>query len=401
MVGEPHVADAVARDVQHVDAGERPARHVRVAPLGGDGLRRAALEPRQRVGARAGDDPDRHRRRSTRPRSGRRCGSEPSSSRSVRKRSVTRRLPSASEAGAGATSMSGEDSRSPPTGCQCRPSWVTVSSGTITASETSAPTPRRSAKPRRTSGRTAKSSPLTPTPPSRPRSSATSPAFSGVSVIATRSGSPSAWAWAMPAIACSKAPAPRQRSCVAASRAVDRGLQHEPLAARQPRQLALAAAAAEQHRVGEADGGQPRGGVLEHVDDRRLDERLAAGDVDLLEALGDRLVDERAEALEPERAPCAPAARTPPRSSRRPGCSGSSCRSTAAAGSPVEPNSGHHRPPVRPSRRPSPVELKAAAGALGGGTTSRQVVHQPVSTVSANGSGRPAARSAAACARQS
>ena len=51
---------AVARDMQHLGAGERAARDQRVAPLGRHGLGPGGFEPRQRVGARAGDDRDRH-----------------------------------------------------------------------------------------------------------------------------------------------------------------------------------------------------------------------------------------------------------------------------------------------------------------------------------------------------
>ena len=60
QVGQPAVALAVARDVEHLGAGERPARDLRLAPTGGDRLRAGAFEPRERVGPRAGDDPDRH-----------------------------------------------------------------------------------------------------------------------------------------------------------------------------------------------------------------------------------------------------------------------------------------------------------------------------------------------------
>ncbi len=55
------------------------------------------------------------------------------------------------------------------------------------------------------------------------------------------------------------------------------------------------AAAAEQHAVGEHHGGQPLGGVAEHLDDVRVQERLPAGEVDLGEALAHRLVDQRLE----------------------------------------------------------------------------------------------------------
>ena len=50
VVGEPHVALAVARDVQDVDARERPARDERVAPLGRDRL--WAGRPRSRAASR-------------------------------------------------------------------------------------------------------------------------------------------------------------------------------------------------------------------------------------------------------------------------------------------------------------------------------------------------------------
>ena len=56
--------------------------------------------------------------------------------RSTRKRSTISRLASASETSPRATRKSGRDSRSAPTGCQCAPSAVIVSSGTMTASET-------------------------------------------------------------------------------------------------------------------------------------------------------------------------------------------------------------------------------------------------------------------------
>ena len=96
------------------------------------------------------------------------------------------------------------------------------------------------------------------------------------------------------------------------ARAVDRGLQREVRPAREPRQLG-AAAAGEQHRVRQHDGRQPVGGVLDELDDLRMRERLAAGQVELGEALADGLVDERAgsaRAVSSAGAPCGELATT-------------------------------------------------------------------------------------------
>ena len=61
MVGEPRMPGPVAGDVQHLDAGPGPTRDQRLAPRRVHRLRSGALEPGQRVGAGAGQDPDRHR----------------------------------------------------------------------------------------------------------------------------------------------------------------------------------------------------------------------------------------------------------------------------------------------------------------------------------------------------
>jgi len=60
VIRQPSVTLAVARHVQHVDAGEPAARDQRVAPLRLHRLRAGALEAGQRVRARARDDRDRH-----------------------------------------------------------------------------------------------------------------------------------------------------------------------------------------------------------------------------------------------------------------------------------------------------------------------------------------------------
>lgn len=60
VVGEPHVALAVARQVDDLDPGVGPAGQRRGAPRRVDRLGTGAGEVRQRVGPRAGDDADRH-----------------------------------------------------------------------------------------------------------------------------------------------------------------------------------------------------------------------------------------------------------------------------------------------------------------------------------------------------
>ena len=200
--------------------------------------------------------------------------------------------------------MSGEESRSPPTGCQCRPSAVTVSSGTITASETSAPTPRRSAKPRRTSGRTAKSL------AAHPHAAEQAAQLRDLARVLRRLGHRDAQRQPERVRvgdarhrllerarrrASGRASPPRAPSIEDCSTSRSQPASRASSRSRRPPRNSIALV---RQTVGSRDGG-----VLEHVDDLRLDERLAAGDVDLLEALGDRLVDERAEALEPERAP--------------------------------------------------------------------------------------------------
>jgi len=58
---EQLVAGPVARDVQDVDAGEAPARHGHRAEARLDDLRLALrVDARERVRARAGEDPDAH-----------------------------------------------------------------------------------------------------------------------------------------------------------------------------------------------------------------------------------------------------------------------------------------------------------------------------------------------------
>jgi hypothetical protein len=57
---QSRMAFTVARDVQHVGAGERPDAYARWAEARLD-LTRLAVEPGQRVGPRPGDDADAHR----------------------------------------------------------------------------------------------------------------------------------------------------------------------------------------------------------------------------------------------------------------------------------------------------------------------------------------------------
>src|SRR4051812_47450661 len=204
LVREPEMTLLVAGDVQDLDAFALTVCDQRFAVRGLDALgRRRALVERVRAG------PCQHAHLHTAHAYA--SGRLPSSWRRRRKRSTTRRLASASVTSPRATTRSGLEARSPPTGCQCAPSAVIVSSGTIAASVTSRPS---AANPRLTSGRTAKSSPSMPTPASSARSSSTSPALASVWVIAARIGRPSVRPTPMPAIAFAHEPAPRKRSCV-------------------------------------------------------------------------------------------------------------------------------------------------------------------------------------------
>jgi hypothetical protein len=77
-------------------------------------------------------------------------------------------------------------------------------------------------------------------------------------------------------------------------RAVQRGLQDQSAPAGEALQPGAPPSPIE-HRVGQADDVEPLGGIEQHLDEVAFEEGLAACDVQLGEALPDRIVDQRAE----------------------------------------------------------------------------------------------------------